>query len=328
MMSNKTMLIGNSPRTAEPDSARHQATARKTNQPSTETDEIRKKILAENYKFGQARKRVAKLRSADESRTLAGMLTAFGCDFGAIGGLLLSPTSSTDTKFTRGLVRSWLRSRYWGDTMILSDVLDLPWPSTLSEWKRLPADVAQFFKLLHVLAQPNAVFVTCRLDPEIGEQALHAERGPCDWLAERIRLALRGIGLPTEHMAFNIEFAPGQAKTLHRLHIHGAFCIPADRRAQAMNEIKKVLAPAYKTHGRNVAVKIEEPQSAPDVARYIPKEARITEPRIHKTRGSKKGAGAHRASKAATSGGRAVYRAMNQLVYGNPFSYAGWPDFS
>lgn len=212
--------------------------------------------------------------------------------------------------------------------MILSDVLDLPWPSTLSEWKRLPADAAQFFKLLHVLAQPNAVFVTCRLDPEIGEQALRAERGPCDWLAERIRLALRGIGLPTEHMAFNIEFAPGQAKTLHRLHIHGALCIPADSRAQAIDEIKKVLAPAYKTHGRNVAVKIEEPQSAPDVARYIPKEARITEPRILKARGRKKGASAHRASEAATAGGRAAYQAMNQLVYGNQFSYAGLPDFS
>lgn len=329
-MSNKKKLAGDTPRTAAPGSASHQAIARKTNQPSTETDVIPTKNLAENYKFGQARKRVVKLRNADESRTLAGMLTAFGCDFGAIGGLLLSPTSSADTKFTRALVRSWLRSRYWGDAMILSDVLDLPWPSTLSEWKYLPADAAQFFKLLHVLAQPNAVFVTCRLDPDIGEQALHAKRGPCDWLDGRIKQALRGIGLPTEHMTFNIEFTPGQAKTLHRLHIHGAFCIPVDRRAQAADEIKKVLAPAYKTHGRNVAVKIEEPQSAPDVARYIPKEARITEPRIRKARGSKEGAGAgaHRASKAATSGGRAAYQAMNQLVYGNPFSYAGLPDFS
>lgn len=327
-MSNKKKLTGDTQRTAALDSANHQATARKTNQPSKEIDGVTTNNLAENYKFGQVRKRVAKLRSADESRALTGMLTAFEHDFGAIGELLLSPSSSVDTKFTKGLVRSWLKSRYWGDAMILSDVLNLPSPSTLPNWKRLPADAAQFFKLLHVLSQPNAVFVTCRLDPEIGEQALSAERGPCDWLAERIRLALRGIGLPTEHMAFNIEFAPGQAKTLHRLHIHGAFCIPADRRAQAIDEIKKVLAPAYKTHGRNVAVKIEEPQSAPDVARYIPKEARITEPRIRKARGSKKGAGAHRASKAATSGGRAVYQAMNQLVYGNPFSYAGWPDFS
>lgn len=327
-MSNKTMLIGDSPRTAEPDSARHQATARKTSQQSAEDSETKAKAIVENYKSGRRRKGVAKLRNADESRALTGMLAAFGCDFGAIGELLLSPTSSADTKFTRGLVKSWLRSRYWGDAMILSDVLDLPWPSTLSEWKQLPADVAQFFKLLHVLSQTNAVFVTCRLDMDIGEQAMLAPRGPCDWLAGRIRLALRGIGLPTEHMTFNIELAPGQAKTLHRLHIHGAFCIPVDRRAQAVDEIKKVLAPAYKTHGRNVAVKIEEPQSAPDVARYIPKEARITEPRIRKARGSKKGAGAHRASQAATSGGRAVYQAMNQLVYGNPFSYAGLPDFS
>lgn len=320
-MPKKKKLATDTPHTEARGSASNQETARKTNQPSTEK-------LAENYKFGEKRKRVAKLRNADESRVLAGMLTAFGYGFGAIGGLLPSPTSSADPKFTRGLVRSWLRSRYWGDAMILSDVLDLPWPSTLSEWKYLPADVAQFFKLLYVLAQPNAVFVTCRLDPAIGEQALLAERGPCDWLAQRIRLALRGIGLPTEHMTFNIEFAPGQAKTLHRLHIHGAFCIPAERRAEAMDEIKKVLAPTYKTHGRNVAVKIEEPHSAPDVARYIPKEARITEPRIRKARGSKKGAGAHRASKAATSGGRAAYQSINQLVYGNPFSYAGLPDFS
>lgn len=327
-MSNKKKLAGDTPRTAALDSASHQETARKTNQSGTEADGVAPKILAKNYKFGQARKRVAKLRSADESRALAGMLTAFGCDFGAIEGLLPSPTSSADTKLTKGLVRSWLKSRYWGDAMILSDVLDLPSPSTLPKWNSLPADAAQFFKLLHVLNQPNAVFMTCRLDLDIGEQALHAERGPCDWLAERITRALHCIGLPAEYMAFCIEFAPGQAKTLHRLHIHGAFCIPADSRAQAMDEIKKLLAPAYKTHGRNVAVKIEEPLQSADVARYIPKEARITEPRILKVRGPKKGASAHRASQAATVGGRTTYLAINQLVYGNQFSYAGLPDFS
>lgn len=327
-MSNKKHLAGDALRAAESDSADHQEIARKAGQWGTEADKVAAKKIAENYKSGKAGKGVAKLRNADESRQLAGMLAAFGYDFGAIGELLLSPTSSVDTKFTKGLVRSWLKSRYWGDAMILSDVLDLPSPSTLPKWNNLPADAAQFFKLLHVLNQPNAVFMTCRLDLDIGEQALHAERGPCDWLAERITRALRSIGLPAEYMAFCIEFAPGQAKTLHRLHIHGAFCIPADSRAQAMDEIKKVLAPAYKTHGRNVAVKIEEPHSAPDVARYIPKEARITEPRILKARSPKKGASAHRASQAATVGGRTTYLAMNQLVYGNQFSYAGLPDFS
>lgn len=210
----------------QPKSTDDQEITRKTAQPTTGSDGPGLKSLTENYKFGRARKRAAKLRNVDETRGLAGKLRAFGYDFGAIGELLLSPSSSASTKLIKDITRSWLRSRYWGDAMILSDTLDLPSPDSLPEWKRLPAEVAQFFKLMHALNQPDAVFLTSRLDPNIGELALHSERGPCDWLAERITRALRNIGLHAEHMAFSIEFAPKQAKTLHRLHIHGALCIP------------------------------------------------------------------------------------------------------
>lgn len=281
-------------------------------------------------KIDQKKKRIAKLRSLDESRALAGLAISLGCDFVAIGeSLLSSPTSSTHTKLIKDTIRSWLKARYWGDAMILADTYHLPAPDSLPQWKALPAEVAQFFKLLFVLEHPDAVFVTIRLDPEIGERALASARGPCDWLAERVNRALRKIGVTPEYLAFSIEYAPRQARTLHRLHIHGAMRIPADLRHYAAEALKEALAPAYTTHGKNQAVKLEEPWKTTDVARYAPKEAAFkTELRLARARGEKRGSSAHRASEPATGGGRSAYRQLSEIVYGNSFSYAGLPDFS
>lgn len=281
-------------------------------------------------KIDQKKKRIAKLRDLDESRALAGLATSLGCDFVAIGeSLLSSPTSSTHTKLIKDTIRSWLRARYWGDAMILADTYHLPAPDSLPQWKALPAEVAQFFKLLFVLEHPDAVFVTIRLDPDIGERALASPRGPCDWLAERVNRALRKAGVNPEYLAFSIEYAPRQAKTLHRLHIHGAMRIPIDLRHNAAEALKEALAPAYTTHGKNQAIKLEKPWKTTDVARYAPKEAAFkTEHRLVIARGGKRGSSAHRAAETATIGGRSAYRQLSEIVYGNSFSYAGLPDFS
>lgn len=256
-------------------------------------------------------------------------MDSFGFEFGAIGELLLSPsTGSEKTKFMKGIIKSWLKSRYWGRAMVLSDTLDLPQPDSLAKWRMLPSEVAQFFKLLFVLHQTNAVFISSRLDVAVGEQALTSKRGPSDWLAGRINRALSEIQVPTDFVAFSIEFAPKQAKTLHRLHIHGCCCIPEEKRKQAEDVLKKLLAPDYKTHGKNVAVKIERPRKNTDVARYAPKEAAITELRIRKARGCKLGSSAHRASARATRGGQEAYEMMNKFLHGNPYNYAGLTDFS
>lgn len=294
--------------------------------PNSDAVEVSRKIT----NFGQTRKRNAKLRTLDESRVLAGLAQSLGCDFAAIGELLLSPSiSSPHTKLIKDTIRSWLKTRYWGEAMILSDTHYLPPPDSLPSWKVLPAEVAQFFKLLFVLEHSDAVFVTIRLDPDIGDGALEASRGPCDWLAERIGRALSDIGVTAEHIAFSVEYAPRQARTLHRLHIHGAIRIPTDLRDQARAALKKALAPTYTTHGKNQAVKFEEPRKTTDVARYAPKEAVLrTEHQISATRGAKRGSSAHRASQTATAGGRRAYESLNQLLYGNQFSYAGKPDFS
>ncbi|HFO1357101.1 TPA: hypothetical protein ACHIU6_006234, partial [Pseudomonas aeruginosa] len=240
-----------------------------------------------------------------------------------------SPTSSTHTKLIKDTIRSWLRARYWGDAMILADSYHLPAPDSLPQWKALPAEVAQFFKLLFVLEHPDAVFVTIRLDPDIGERALASPRGPCDWLAERVNRALRKVGVTPEYLAFSIEYAPRQAKTLHRLHIHGAMRIPMDLRQHAAEALKEALAPAYTTYGKNQAIKLEKPWKTTDVARYAPKEAAFkTEHRLVIARGGKRGSSAHRAAETATVGGRSAYRQLSEIVYGNSFSYAGLPDFS
>jgi hypothetical protein len=293
------------------------------------TDQAREANSSKITKFGTSRKRPAKLRTVDDSRTLAVLTHALGGDFAAIEGLILSTKAgSANTKYIKGLIRSWLKSRYWGQAMILDGTHHLPPPSSLPKWRALPPEVAQFFKLLFVLEDPDAIFVTIRLDQNIGDDALDALRGPCDWLADRIKRALREVGCNYKHLAFCIEYAPGKAKTLHRLHIHGAMRIPPERRNAALAALKSALAPNYKTHGKNHAVKFEEPRKATDVARYAPKEAALTEGRILSARGKKRGSSAHRASQAATAGGSEAYLSLNRFLYGNPFSYAGIRDFS
>lgn len=277
-------------------------------------------------KFGTQRRRVTKLSTPDAARTLVAMVMEQADRFGAIGGT--TPYNPTTGAFVRRIVKDWLKSRYWGQAMILDSTHHLPTPDSLPEWNRLPSDVAQFFKLIAVLHHPDAIFATIRLDIDIGERAIQAKQGPCSWLAERITRALASAGIDSTHIAFSIEFAPKQAKTIHRLHIHGALHIPAHLREQAKKALKQALAPQYVPHGTNEAIQLQEPHSTPDVARYIPKDEAPTQNKLKRLRRTKAGSGAHRSTSEATRGGQQKYSSIKQFVSGNPFLYAGLPDFS
>ncbi|QPI09745.1 hypothetical protein IM687_00575 [Stutzerimonas stutzeri] len=277
-------------------------------------------------KFGTQRKRVVKLSTPDDARNLVAMAMGQADRFGAIWGT--TPYSPNTGAFVRRMVKDWLKSRYWGQAMILDSTHHLPPPDSLPDWNRLPSDVAQFFKLIAVLHHPDAIFATIRLDIDIGERAIHSKQGPCSWLAERITRALASAGIDSTHMAFSIEFAPKQAKTIHKLHIHGALHIPAHLREQAKEALKQALAPQYVPHGTNKAIHIEEPHSAPDVARYIPKDEAPTQNKLKRLRRTKAGSGAHRSTSEATRGGQHKYSSIKQFVSGNPFLYAELPDFS
>lgn len=277
-------------------------------------------------KFGTQRKRVAKLSTPDAARTLVAMVMGQEDRFGAIGGN--TPYSPNTGAIVRRMVKDWLKSRYWGQAMILDSTHHLPPPDSLPDWNRLPSDVAQFFKLIAVLHHPDAIFATIRLDIDIGERAIHAKQGPCSWLAERITRALASADIDSTHMAFSIEFAPKQAKTIHKLHIHGALHIPAHLREQAKEALKQALAPLYAQHGTNEAIQLEEPHRAPDVARYIPKDETPTQNKLKRLRRTKAGNGAHRSTSEATRGGQQNYSSIKQFISGNPFLYTGCPDFS
>ncbi|MBK3870186.1 hypothetical protein GFL09_21305 [Pseudomonas stutzeri] len=277
-------------------------------------------------KFGTQRKRVAKLSTPDAARSLVAIAMEQADRFGAIEGT--TPYSPATGASVRRMVTSWLKSRYWGQAMILDSTHHLPPPDSLPDWNRLPSDVAQFFKLIAVLHHPDAIFATIRLDIDIGERAIHAKQGPCSWLAERITRALASADIDSTHMAFSIEFAPKQAKTIHKLHIHGALHIPAHLREQAKEALKQALAPLYAQHGTNEAIQLEEPHRAPDVARYIPKDETPTQNKLKRLRGTTTGSGAHRSTTEATRGGQQRYSNIQQFISGNPFLYAGCPDFS
>jgi hypothetical protein len=226
-------------------------------------------------------------------------------------------SDSSFTHYQQQLAKSWLRGRYWGEAIALNSaqVDDLP------EWDDLPDGVKHFFKLLHLLSQPGAQFFTIRLDLLIGEKALAAARGPVDWLANKIKRALESVGAPADQIAFALEFAPKQAKTLHRLHIHGALCIPTELLKNASEALREALAPDYILHGSNAAVRFETPAKVGDVAKYVVKESGITKARIVQTlsRGSAvKGSSPLRASAKATSGGRTIYNSLREKLFGRP----------
>ncbi|MGH8379753.1 hypothetical protein [Pseudomonas sp.] len=268
--------------------------------------------FTESYKFGTVRKRTAKLHSPQNAWTLAAITGLLSTGFGAISHYPFS-------QYQQQLARSWLRSRYWGQAIILNP----PQVDDLPEWDDLPADVKHFFKLSYLLSQPGAQFITIRLSPQIGEKALAAPRGPADWLANKIKRALKSVGIPADHIAFALEFAPKQAKTLHKLHIHGAACIPVEMRRQVSEALTDALAPDYKQHGTNEAVRLEAPEKAGDVAKYVVKESKITKNRIirllNQNRSNNHGNGAspHRASELATAGGRAIYNDLRGSLFGN-----------
>ncbi|MNF52632.1 hypothetical protein D3C84_339840 [compost metagenome] len=198
-----------------------------------------------------------------------------------------------------------------------------PQVDDLPEWDDLPADVKHFFKLSNLLSQPGALFITTRLDPSIGEKALQSARGPADWLADKIKRALESVGIPADQIAFALELAPKQAKTLHKLHIHGALCIPAEMLEQASEAITAALAPEYKQHGTNAAVRLDTPNKVGDVAKYVVKESVITKDRIIRLRSQLrassdgKGANPHRATEIATTGGRTLYSNLRRSLFGN-----------
>lgn len=266
--------------------------------------------LAESYKPGTTRKRLAKLRSPQEAWTLA---VAAGLRRNGFGAISNYPFAHIQQLFAK----SWLRSRYWGGAIALNSapVDDLP------DWDDLPADVKHFFKLLHLLNQPGAQFFTIRLDPSIGERALAAARGPADWLADKIKRALESVGVSADQIAFALEFAPKQARTLHRLHIHGALCVSAEMLGRVAKALVDALAPEYKHHGTNAAIKLEAPAKVRDVAKYVVKESGITKNRLirllnqNNATDHPKGANPHRASTSATAGGRMLYNDLRSALF-------------
>lgn len=267
--------------------------------------------LTEFYKSRSTRKRTAKLHNPQEAWTLAIVSGLLNSEFGAIGDY-------PSNHYQQQSARSWLRSRYWGQAITLNP----PKVNDLLEWDDLPADVKHFFKLSHLLSQPGALFITIRFDPEIGEKALRSARGPADWLAYKIKRALESVGIPADQIAFALEFAPGQAKTLHKLHIHGALCIPVEMLERASEALTAALAPKYKQHGTNSAVKLETPEKVGDVAKYVVKESRLTKDRVirllnqYHNSNTNKGSNPHRASAIATAGGRAIYNNLRDSLFG------------
>ena len=64
----------------------------------------------------------------------------------------------------------------------------------LPDWsKNLSKDIKQFFRLRHLLSQPNAHTISIRLGHKIAEAALSAPRGPADYIAGVIMRALKAL---------------------------------------------------------------------------------------------------------------------------------------
>ncbi|EPL9307642.1 hypothetical protein PU001_006691, partial [Pseudomonas aeruginosa] len=146
----------------------------------------------------------------------------------------------------------------------------------LADWsKHVPPHIKQFFRLLWLARQPDAKAFTIRLDHDTATAALAAKRSPANHLAGIIQRTLTKLGITTEQ-AFNLEFVHGTSRENHPLHVHGIFCIPADRSEEVSKALRIALAKDYRQRFGNLAVHIESIQNERWWAAYCIKEHDIT----------------------------------------------------
>ncbi|CAG8870230.1 hypothetical protein [Pseudomonas fluorescens] len=146
----------------------------------------------------------------------------------------------------------------------------------LPDWsKSLNKDIKQFFRLRHLLSQPDSHTISIRLGHKVAEAALSAPRGPADYLAGVIMRTLKALGISTE-LVFNLEFVHGICRENHPLHIHGALCAPDDQIDIVTEALTRVLASDYRARWTNVAVLLEEPHPGGFWASYCIKESAVT----------------------------------------------------
>ena len=146
----------------------------------------------------------------------------------------------------------------------------------LPNWsKSLSKDIKQFFRLHHLLSQPDAHIISIRLGHKLAEAALSAPRGPADYLAGVIIRTLKALGINTE-LVFNLEFVHGSCRENHPLHIHGAICLARDKIGIVTVGLTQTLANDYRARWANVAVLLQKPQHAGFWASYCIKESAVT----------------------------------------------------
>lgn len=182
----------------------------------------------------------------------------------------------------------------------------------LADWsKHVPAHIKQLFRLLWLARQPEAKTFTIRLDNKTAIAALEAKRSPANHLAGVIQRTLIRLGITSE-LAFNLEFVHGTSKENHPLHVHGVFCIPADRIDEVSKALKTVLAKAYRQRFDNLAVHIDSIQNERWWATYCIKEHNIAADQLSAIRSRE--TDPDYASHVVRRGGKTVYESMSNWL--------------
>ncbi|HBP0837918.1 hypothetical protein JEZ23_22720 [Pseudomonas aeruginosa] len=182
----------------------------------------------------------------------------------------------------------------------------------LADWsKHVPAHIKQFFRLLWLARQPDAKAFTIRLDHDTATAALAAKRSPANHLAGIIQRTLTKLGITTEQ-ASNLEFVHGTSRENHPLHVHGIFCIPADRSEEVSKALRIALAKEYRQRFGNLAVHIESIQNERWWAAYCIKEDDITAGQLGAIRNRE--TDPDYASHAARRGGKLIYERVSDWL--------------
>jgi len=181
----------------------------------------------------------------------------------------------------------------------------------LADWsKHVPAEIKQFFRLLWLARQPNAVAVTIRLDHHTATKALDAKRGPANHLAGIIQRTLTKLGISTD-LAFNLEYTHGASTENHPLHLHGIMRIPADRIEEVRLALRSALAEGYRQRFGNLAVHVAEISNPRWWAGYCTKEHGISADILKTAR--RKHTVPDYACNSAKNGGKTLYESLGEL---------------
>ncbi|MGA0644413.1 hypothetical protein ACO3H2_06810 [Pseudomonas aeruginosa] len=181
----------------------------------------------------------------------------------------------------------------------------------LADWsKHVPAEIKQFFRLLWLARQPDAVAVTIRLDHRTATKALAAKRGPANHLAGIIQRTLAKLGISTD-LAFNLEYTHGASTENHPLHLHGIMRIPADRIEEVRLALRSALAEGYRQRFGNLAVHVAEISNPRWWAGYCTKEHGISADILKKAR--RKRTVPDYACDSARDGGKTLYESVGEL---------------